>query len=225
MTPFAIALAIIVGVFLLESIATVLNSRSTAPRPPKGFENVYDLDRYARSQEYKRTNSEFGLFQNILSLAALLSFWLLGGFGWLHEWSQTWQMNEILRGVCVIGLVGAASSLLSLPFSIYDTFVIEERFGFNKTTPRTFITDHPMWLAEVTDDYAIVLPDEDLASVRDLASVFQTPHIVVIDRHGRYPEALLADEARSCLAADPTLLETPGSDVWLFELAPDCQIP
>ncbi len=91
--------------------------------------------------------------------------------------------------------------------------------------PRTFITDHPMWLAEVTDDYAIVLPDEDLASVRDLASVFQAPHVVVIDRHGRYPEALLADEARSCLAADPTLLETPGPDVWLFELAPDCQIP
>ncbi|QQL44578.1 M48 family metallopeptidase [Sulfuriroseicoccus oceanibius] len=141
MTPFAIALLIIVGVFLLESVATVLNSRSTAPRPPKGFEGVYDLDRYARSQEYKRTNSEFGLFQNILSLAALLAFWLLGGFGWLHEWSQTWQMNEILRGVCVIGLVGAVSSLISLPFSIYDTFVIEERFGFNKTTPRTFITD------------------------------------------------------------------------------------
>ena len=91
--------------------------------------------------------------------------------------------------------------------------------------PETFITDHPMWLAWVTDDYAIARPDEDLASLVELASVFDAWRVVVVDERGRYPEALLSDEARTCLAADPMPLETTAGDTWLFELAPDCETP
>ena len=89
--------------------------------------------------------------------------------------------------------------------------------------PGTLITDHPMWLADATGGYAIALPDEDVDSVRDLASVFGTTWVVVIDQRGRYPEALLSEEARACLAADPTPLGAPGSGAWLFELAEACE--
>jgi len=88
--------------------------------------------------------------------------------------------------------------------------------------PSTLITDHPMWMAAATDGYAIALPDEDIASVQELAERFGAPWVVVIDERGRYPEALLTEEARGCLTADPLPLDVPETEAWLFELAPAC---
>lgn len=88
--------------------------------------------------------------------------------------------------------------------------------------PATIITDHPMWLADATGGYAIALPDEEVASVQELAELFDAPWVVVIDERGRYPEALLTDSARACLGADPTPLEATETEVWLFELALSC---
>jgi hypothetical protein len=88
--------------------------------------------------------------------------------------------------------------------------------------PQTIITDQPMWLAGATDDYAIVLPDEDLDSILDLATVFEARWVVLVGESGRYPETLLSDEARACLTADPIALGTPESPSWLFELATAC---
>lgn len=88
--------------------------------------------------------------------------------------------------------------------------------------PATIITDHPMWLADATGGYAIALPDEEVASVQELAELFDAPWVVVIDERGRYPEALLTDGARACLGADPTPLEAAKTEVWLFELALSC---
>lgn len=141
MAPFVIALAIVLITFVLEATATILNSHSIKPRPPKGFEDVYDIDKYANSQDYQRTTSEFTLISSIIQLALLLCFWFLGGFDWLHGLSQDWQLGDLTRGLIVIAIFAAANWVVGLPFSIYDTFSIEERFGFNKTTPTTFVTD------------------------------------------------------------------------------------
>ena len=141
MTPFIIALTAVLVVFLLEAIATVLNSRSISSRPPKGFQDVYDHERYANSQEYNKVTSEFSLISSVLRLALLLIFWLLGGFDWLHQWSQDWQLGDLGRGLAVISLIAGVNWLIGLPFSIYDTFSIEERFGFNNTTVGVFIGD------------------------------------------------------------------------------------
>lgn len=94
-----------------------------------------------------------------------------------------------------------------------------------RAVPETLITDHPIWLASATGGYAIALPDESLASVHELASVFGAPWIVVIDERGRYPEALLSDDARACLASGPTPLDGPAAGAWLFELAETCDAP
>ena len=87
---------------------------------------------------------------------------------------------------------------------------------------RTYITDHPMWLAGETGDQAITLPDEDVDSLLELGSFFETPYVVVIDERGRYPAALLDEDARACLAVDPRPLVAPGEDAWLFQLAQSC---
>jgi STE24 endopeptidase len=71
----------------------------------------------------------------------ILVFWFLGGFNWLDQLIRIWNLDPLINGLLYIGILIIAQSVLSLPFSIYRTFVIEERFGFNRTTPRTFILD------------------------------------------------------------------------------------
>ena len=88
--------------------------------------------------------------------------------------------------------------------------------------PDTIITDHPMWLADVTGGYAVALPDEAVASVIELGRVFDTRWVVVVDERGRYPGALLDPAASSCLASEPTLLGANGTEAWLFRLGETC---
>ncbi len=89
-------------------------------------------------------------------------------------------------------------------------------------TPDTIITDHPMWLADVTGAYAIALPDEAVASVIELGRVFDTHWVVVVDERGRYPQVLLDPATRSCLSDEPTRLEAEGVEAWLFRLGQAC---
>jgi len=91
-----------------------------------------------------------------------------------------------------------------------------------QAVPDTLITDHPMWLADATDGYAIALPDEEVESIVELSELFEAPWVVVVGERGRYPKALLDSAAAACLSADPTLLTTAGSDAWLFQLTAEC---
>lgn len=88
--------------------------------------------------------------------------------------------------------------------------------------PETFITDHPMWIADATGGYAIALPDEDVDALIELSGVFEAPWVVVVDERGRYPAALLEASARACLAADPVPIDADGAEAWLFQLADGC---
>ncbi len=140
----ALAITVLVALFALwnlDLIATLLNLTCLTPEVPRAFAGVYDADTYARSQAYTRASARFGVLQASFGLAVLSGFWLLGGFGWLDGLARWLVAGEVLRGLVFIGLLGLGSYLSSLPFGVYDTFVIEERFGFNKTTPRTFALD------------------------------------------------------------------------------------
>jgi STE24 endopeptidase len=139
-----VAITVLVALFALwklDLIATLLNLTSLDPRLPDAFAEVYDADTYARSQAYTRASARFGIVHGSFSLGVLLAFWLLGGFGWLDELARSLGRGEVLTGLVFITLLGLGSHLLNLPFSVYETFVLEERFGFNKTTPRTFAVD------------------------------------------------------------------------------------
>ena len=155
-----IILATIIFGFILDLIADVLNLKALRKDLPKEFEGVYDPEQYAKSQEYTKVNTRFGFLTGSVSLIVTLVFWFAGGFNYLDEIARGWNLSSIWTGLLYIGILMLVKSLLSIPFSVYSTFVIEERFGFNKTTPRTFILDIVKGLA-----LAIVIGGPLLAGV------------------------------------------------------------
>ncbi len=128
--------------YLLELAVALLNLRSLKPELPAEFVGVYDAAQYSRSQEYTRTTTRFSLIQSTISLAVTLVFILAGGFNVVDLFARGFGLSSIATGLIFTGLLALLSTAISLPFSIYATFVIEQRFGFNTTTVTTFILDN-----------------------------------------------------------------------------------
>ncbi len=136
-----IILLTIVVSYVLDLITEYLNLKSLQKELPGEFENVYDQEKYSKSQEYTRVRTKFGFITSTFSLVLMLVFWFAGGFNYLDQIVRAWDLGSIGSGLVYIGILIFARSILSLPFSLYSTFVIEEKFGFNKTTAKTFILD------------------------------------------------------------------------------------
>ena len=126
---------------ILHFTADFLNIRELKRELPETFTGIYDPDHYRKSQDYLRVNTRFGWITGIFNMVVVLVFWFSGGFNWLDHWVRSLDFGPIPTGLIYIGMLMLLRTILSLPFSIYDTFVIEERFGFNKTTPKTFVLD------------------------------------------------------------------------------------
>lgn len=140
----------LLGIFLLtillllwniDFIASILNIKSLQPDLPKGLKDVFDQDTYAKSQKYTAETEKFGIITSIVSLMTLLAFWIIGGFGFLDTYINNLGYNYLITGILYILTLIAAQWVLGIPASLYKTFVIEEKFGFNKTTIATFISD------------------------------------------------------------------------------------
>lgn len=127
--------------FILELVANLLNLKALKLELPPALEGVYKAEDYRKSQEYIRTTTRFDLVMSTFTLFLLLAFWFWGGFNYFDQFVRTWGFASIVSGLLYIGMLLLAYGLLMLPFSIYGTFVIEERFGFNRTPPRTFLLD------------------------------------------------------------------------------------
>ncbi len=140
-TLFYIIIAIIVFDFVLERVLGYLNYTWYSKPVPQELADVYDRVEYEKSQWYKMVNYKFGLFSSVFSFVLLLTFLFLNGFAVVNKIAYQITDHYILVALVFFGIIGAASELISLPFGIYRVFVIEERFGFNKTTPKTFILD------------------------------------------------------------------------------------
>ena len=106
-----------------------------------------DQEKLDKARSYLTTNSRFDIIRSSFSLAVLLAFWFLGGFPFLDDLSRSLAQNDILSGIIFLGLLFLAQNLTSIPFDWYETFVIEEKFGFNKSTPGTFVADRIKGLA------------------------------------------------------------------------------
>jgi STE24 endopeptidase len=137
----AIILATVLGKFFLDMIARWLNILALDPQVPPQFRDLYDPEKYAQSQAYTKVTTRFHVFETVFHLIIFLIFWFTGGFNWLDQIVRSWGYGSIATGICYIFLLGLAGTVLSLPFDLYETFVIEEKFGFNRTTLRTFILD------------------------------------------------------------------------------------
>ena len=137
----AIVLAALLLEYVVGIVADLLELRALRPEPPPEVADVYDPERYRRSQEYTRARTRFRLVPATFHLLVLLGFWGAGGFAWLDGATRALELGPIPTGLVFVGALALASSLLGLPFAWYATFRIEERFGFNRTSPRTFWLD------------------------------------------------------------------------------------
>ena len=139
-----IALIILIALLfdsVLNGLSDYLNLTRLQEDLPEAFEGVYDPERYRKSQEYLKVNTRFGWMIAAFDLIVILVFWFGRGFPLLDEWVRSFGFGSILCGLMYIALLVVFKALLSLPFSIYHTFVIEERFGFNQTTWTTYFLD------------------------------------------------------------------------------------
>lgn len=140
-TIFIILLTILAADFLMERILGVLNRQSAKKPIPEELSGIYDEEKYAKSQEYQRVTSRFGNFSAIFSFLLTFGAIYFGWFGWLDSWLRTFSPFDMLTTLMFFGVIFVLSDLIGIPFSLYQTFVIEEKFGFNKTTVKTFILD------------------------------------------------------------------------------------
>jgi STE24 endopeptidase len=137
----AVVLAALLCETALEAAADALNLRAVdRPLPPE-FRAVYDAERYARAQAYLRDRTRFALVVRAVELAVVLAFWLGGGFAWLDRGVRAAGLGPIPTGLAFFAALGLGWGLVELPFDWWATFVIEARWGFNRTSPRTFWTD------------------------------------------------------------------------------------
>ena len=142
MNPYLIIiLTALIGEFLLRSIARYLNLKALSPDLPAEFVGFYDEDKYRESQEYTKVNAKFAYISSAFDLIVLVGFILMGGFNYIDDLARSWTSMPILSGFAFFGLLYVIRDVLSTPFALYETFVIEEKFGFNKTTVKTFLLD------------------------------------------------------------------------------------
>ena len=142
MNFIAIIILCTIGVdFILNLTADRLNLKHLRGELPPAFEGVYDPERYRKSQQYLRVNTQFGWITSTFNLCLVLIFWFAGGFPFLDKWVRTFELGPVLSGLVYMGVLMLLKAAVSLPFSVYATFVIEERFGFNKTTLQTYVMD------------------------------------------------------------------------------------
>ena len=136
---------VIVAVLLLEwgwdQALEGLNRKSWAAHVPERLKDVFPEDKFQKQKDYRRVNHSFSLINSVTSLLLILVVLFLHGFGWLDARLENFGLSPFWHSLVFLGVVGLLSTALSLPFSIYHTFVIEERFGFNKSTPRLFFAD------------------------------------------------------------------------------------
>lgn len=136
-----VILLVLIGRYALAALADWLNVRHIQETLPPEFEDYYDRDKYGKAQRYLRESTRLELVADTVTTVATLAFILAGGFNVADRIARGAGFGSIATGVLFGGILLLASQVLHLPFSAYETFVLEERYGFNRTTARLFITD------------------------------------------------------------------------------------
>ena len=138
---FFLIIGLVVFDFLLNQWLDFLNYKNRNEKLPEELSDVFDAEKYDKQQRYENVNYRFSRFSSIFSFLLILGMLLFNGFAFLDSSIREFIDTEIWVSLVFFGILFLASDLIQTPFSIYDTFVIEEKFGFNKTTVKTFILD------------------------------------------------------------------------------------
>jgi len=138
---FYIIIAILVIDFAIDKIIDFLNAKHFDDQIPDELKDVYDDKEYFKSQSYKKENYRFSLYRSGFTIILTLFFFIFKGFAWADSVARSFSTDEITVALIFFGIIMIGSEILSIPFSFYHTFIIEEKYGFNKTSKRLFIVD------------------------------------------------------------------------------------
>ena len=140
-TLFYIIIGIIIVNFFKDKLLDAINSKHYNDPIPEELKDVYDAEDYKKSQAYKATNYKFGVWSSLFSIVLTLAFLFLDGFEYVDNIARGYSDKPIVIALIFFGIIMIASDIITTPFAYYKTFIIEEKFGFNKTTKKLFILD------------------------------------------------------------------------------------
>ncbi len=132
---------ILITQYLFSEILDYINLKFSRPDIPNEMKGYYDEEKYQKSQEYQKVTTRFSFLTSTLSFVVILGILGFGFFGQINSWLSAYFQNEVILALAFFGVLFISSDILTIPFQWYSTFVIEERFGFNKTTRKTFFLD------------------------------------------------------------------------------------
>ncbi len=138
---FGVIIAILIVNFLINKYLDVINAKHFDDEIPNELKDVYDEERYQKSQQYKKESFKFSMLISIVSFIATIAFFYLDGFAYVDTVARSFSSNEIIIALIFFGVIMFASDILTTPLSYYQTFVIEEKYGFNKSTKKLFFLD------------------------------------------------------------------------------------
>ena len=141
MIPKAFLYTIFVFTFAFERFLDFLNTRLWSNTLPDELKEVYDEDQYKRSQDYEKKNVYHSQIKAAFSFVIILSMLLAGGFGIIDSWVRGITSHPVVMALIFFGVISLLFSLIFLPFSLYETFVIEQKFGFNRQSLKSFFSD------------------------------------------------------------------------------------
>ena len=134
-------LAVLITHFLLDFIVSIVNIKAISPHLPPDFSDVFDKEKYIKSQKYTKATTQFSLVENSFTTVVTIVFLMAGGFNLIDQYARSFGFGSIATGLIFSGILMLLSFIVGLPFSIYSTFRLEAKFDFNRTTAKTYITD------------------------------------------------------------------------------------
>jgi STE24 endopeptidase len=139
---FILILTFPVTGFIIERYLDHLNAKMWSDKLPEKLKGICDDEEYRKTQLYQKDNNRLSFWTSLFNLAVILTVILAGGFAFIDGIARSVSYNIIIISLVFFGIIGFASDIINIPFSFWDTFVIEKKYGFNTMTVRTFITDH-----------------------------------------------------------------------------------
>ncbi|MGV8136858.1 MAG: M48 family metallopeptidase [Mangrovibacterium sp.] len=140
-TIFWIIIAILVADFILERYLDYLNTTRWSDKLPEEVKGIYDEAKYREQQAYSKVNHQFDMLTSTFSFVLIMLMLFFQGFTLVNDWALSFSESPVWSALIFFGVLMLASDILTTPFDLYSTFVIEERFGFNKTTVKTYVLD------------------------------------------------------------------------------------
>jgi STE24 endopeptidase len=141
-TIFFLIIILPVTGFIIERYLDYLNSLMWSDTLPERLKGICDEEAYRKTQLYQKDNNRLSAWSSVLNLAVILIMIIASGFALVDIIARSFSANLVIIALVFFGIIGFLSDLINIPFGYYDTFVIEKKYGFNTTTPGTFITDH-----------------------------------------------------------------------------------